>query len=137
MSRLDPVTLEVLRNALPAIAADMAVDLQRASYNMMIYEVQDFCCALLDADGRELCESESTPMHIGSLPWYIRGFLHRIDKNELINDPSTLVEVKPAGKPVSEAVHRHLKSRKRRHPPRSWSCRWTGAASARERSGPS
>ena len=22
-------------------------------------------------------------MHIGSLPWYIRGFLHRIDKSEL------------------------------------------------------
>ena len=28
--------------------------------------------------GRELCESDSTPMHIGSLPWYIRGFLHRL-----------------------------------------------------------
>ena len=42
---LDPVTLEVLRNALPAVAAEMAVDLQRTSYNMMIYEVQDFCCA--------------------------------------------------------------------------------------------
>ena len=45
---LDPVTLEVLRNALPAIADEMAVDLQRTSYNMMIYEVQDYCCALLD-----------------------------------------------------------------------------------------
>ena len=43
--RLDPVTLEVLRNALPAIADEMAVDLQRTSYNMMIYEVRDYCCA--------------------------------------------------------------------------------------------
>ena len=55
--RLDPVTLEVLRNALPAIAADMAVDLQRTSYNMMIYEIQDFCCALLDADGRLISQN--------------------------------------------------------------------------------
>ena len=48
---LDPVTLEVIRNALPAIADEMSVDLQRTSYNMMIYEVRDYCCALLDADG--------------------------------------------------------------------------------------
>ena len=55
--KLDPVTLEVLRNALPAIAADMATDLQRTSYNMMIYEVQDYCCALLDAEGRLICQN--------------------------------------------------------------------------------
>ena len=36
---LDPVTLEVIRNALPAISNEMAADLQRTSYNMMIYEV--------------------------------------------------------------------------------------------------
>ena len=50
--RLDPVTLEVLRNAFPAIADEMSFDLQRTSYNMMIYEVRDYCCALLDTDGR-------------------------------------------------------------------------------------
>ena len=62
-SRLDPVTLEVLRNALPAIAADMAIDLQRTSYNMMIYEVQDFCCALLDARGRLVCQNVGGVSH--------------------------------------------------------------------------
>src|SRR3982751_2023837 len=48
---LDPVTLEVIRNALPAISTEMAADLQRTSYNMMIYEVRDFCTAVLSADG--------------------------------------------------------------------------------------
>ena len=48
---LDPVTLEVIRNALPAISDEMSVDLQRTSYNMMIYEVRDYCTALLDPDG--------------------------------------------------------------------------------------
>jgi N-methylhydantoinase B/oxoprolinase/acetone carboxylase alpha subunit len=33
---LDPVTLEVIRNALPAISTEMAADLQRTSYNMML-----------------------------------------------------------------------------------------------------
>jgi N-methylhydantoinase B len=45
------VTLEVIRNALPAISDEMSVDLQRTSYNMMIYEVRDYCTALVDPDG--------------------------------------------------------------------------------------
>src|SRR5918911_727054 len=56
-TRLDPVTLEVIRNALPAIANEMSVDLQRTSYNMMIYEVRDYCCALLDVEGRLLAQN--------------------------------------------------------------------------------
>ncbi len=48
---LDPVTLEVIRNALPAISDEMSVDLQRTSYNMMIYEVRDYCTALVDPAG--------------------------------------------------------------------------------------
>src|SRR6185312_7293125 len=56
-TRIDPVTLEVLRNALPAIADEMSVDLQRTSYNMMIYEVRDYCCALLDVEGRLISQN--------------------------------------------------------------------------------
>src|SRR3954447_24762721 len=48
---LDPVTLEVMRNTLPAVSDEMSYDLQRTSYNMMIYEVRDYCTALLDAKG--------------------------------------------------------------------------------------
>lgn len=56
-AKLDPVTLEVIRNALPAIANEMSFDLQRTSYNMMIYEVRDYCCALLDVDGRLISQN--------------------------------------------------------------------------------
>jgi hypothetical protein len=49
--RLDPVTLEVIRNAFPAISNEMSYDLQRTSYNMMIYEVCDYSCTLLDTEG--------------------------------------------------------------------------------------
>src|ERR1700683_1762883 len=51
VQQFDTVTLEVIRNALPAIANEMAADLQRTSYNMMIYEVRDFCTALVAPDG--------------------------------------------------------------------------------------
>ena len=47
---IDPVTLEVIRNALPAISDEMSADLHRTSYNMMIYEVGDYCCALVEPE---------------------------------------------------------------------------------------
>src|SRR3984957_5771908 len=65
--RIDPVTLEVLRNALPAIADEMSVDLQRTSYNMMIYEVRDYCCAILDVEGRLLSQN------IGGVSHFVAG----------------------------------------------------------------
>src|SRR5256714_11810215 len=60
---LDPVTLEVIRNALPAIANEVAVDLQRTSYNMMIYEVRDFCTALVSADGELVSQNVGGVSH--------------------------------------------------------------------------
>jgi N-methylhydantoinase B len=54
---VDPVTLEVIRNALPAISNEMSYDLQRTSYNMMIYEVRDYSCTLVDSAGRLLSQN--------------------------------------------------------------------------------
>lgn len=48
---VDPITLEVIRNAVPSISDEMSAALQRASYNMMIYEVRDYCCALVMPNG--------------------------------------------------------------------------------------
>src|ERR1035437_9240362 len=60
---LDIVTLEVIRNVLPSIANEMSYVLQRTSYNMMIYEVRDYCCALLDTSGRLLAENTGGVSH--------------------------------------------------------------------------
>src|ERR1700733_10999330 len=60
---LDAVTLEVIRNALPAIANEMAADLQRTSYNMMIYEVRDFCTALITTEGELVSQNVGGVSH--------------------------------------------------------------------------
>ena len=75
---LDPVTLRVVGGAFNAIAKEMAHVLYRMSYSSIIRESEDLGCGIFDMEGAELCESESTPMHIGSLPWYIRGFMRRL-----------------------------------------------------------
>ncbi len=61
--KLDPVTLEVIRNALPAVSNEMAADLQRTSYNMMIYEVRDFCTALMGVDGSLISQNVGGVSH--------------------------------------------------------------------------
>ncbi|MFN8187715.1 MAG: hydantoinase B/oxoprolinase family protein [Gaiellales bacterium] len=76
---VDPITLRVLGGAFHAIAREMAGVLFRMSYSSIIRESEDLGAGIFDAQGRELCESDSTPMHIGSLPWYIRGFMHRLE----------------------------------------------------------
>ncbi|MFZ2065497.1 MAG: hydantoinase B/oxoprolinase family protein [Xanthobacteraceae bacterium] len=60
---LDPVTLEVIRNALPAVANEMAADLQRTSYNMMIYEVRDFCTSLVNTKGELISQNVGGVSH--------------------------------------------------------------------------
>jgi len=60
---LDPVTLEVIRNALPAVANEMAADLQRTSYNMMIYEVRDYCTSLVNPKGELISQNVGGVSH--------------------------------------------------------------------------
>ena len=76
---VDPVTLRVIGGAFNAIAGEMAEVLYRMSWSSIIRESEDLGCGLFDPEGREICESESSPMHIGSLPAYIRGFMERLD----------------------------------------------------------
>jgi N-methylhydantoinase B len=80
--KIDPVTLEVLRNALPAIADEMSIDLQRTSYNMMIYEVRDYCCALLDAQGRLISQNVGGVSHfVADLGVIVKDAVQRFGKD--------------------------------------------------------
>ena len=75
---IDRVTLRVVGGAFNAIAREMAQALYRMSNSSIIRESEDLGCGLYDAQGNEFCESESSPMHIGSLPAYIRGFMRKL-----------------------------------------------------------
>jgi N-methylhydantoinase B/oxoprolinase/acetone carboxylase alpha subunit len=75
---IDRVTLRVIGGAFNTIAREMAQMLYRMSNSSIIRESEDLGCGLYDALGNEFCESESSPMHIGSLPAYIRGFMRKL-----------------------------------------------------------
>ena len=76
---VDPVTVQVVGGALRAIAREMAELLFRMAYSSIMRESRDIGAGLLDFHGRQICESDSTPMHCGSLPAYVKGIdrVHR------------------------------------------------------------
>jgi N-methylhydantoinase B len=76
--KIDPITLQVIGGALHSIAEQMGNVLYRMSYSSIIRESQDLGAGLFDRSFNTLCESDSTPMHIGSLPGYLRGINKRI-----------------------------------------------------------
>jgi N-methylhydantoinase B len=63
--KTNPITVEVVRNAINAYADEMATALCKSAYNMMIYEVRDFCCGLLDRDARMISQNK------GGLPIFL------------------------------------------------------------------
>jgi N-methylhydantoinase B/oxoprolinase/acetone carboxylase alpha subunit len=90
---VDRVTLRVLGGAFNAIAKEMAQTLYRMSNSSIIRESEDIGCGIFGVDGRELCESETSPMHIGSLPFYIRGFMRKLEGQ--IHDGDVIIHNHP------------------------------------------
>ena len=78
---VDPITLQVVGGAMNAASHEMAQYLIRMAYSSIMRESRDIGAGILDFHGRQLCESDSTPMHCGSLPAYVRGVdrVHRGD----------------------------------------------------------
>jgi N-methylhydantoinase B len=63
--QVDPITLEVVRNNLIANAEEIATVLVRTAYNIMIFEVQDFCVGILDENGDLMAQNK------GGLPIFL------------------------------------------------------------------
>ncbi|MFC4542514.1 hydantoinase B/oxoprolinase family protein [Halosolutus amylolyticus] len=67
-SRIDPVTLEVLRNQLESVAEEMGQTLIRGAYSPNIKERRDCSTALFDSTGRLIAQAEHIPVHLGAMP---------------------------------------------------------------------
>ena len=76
---IDPITVEVIGNALASIVEEMGETLVRAAYSTNIKERRDCSTCLFDAEGRTLCQAEHIPMHLGSLIGVVDEILERYD----------------------------------------------------------
>jgi N-methylhydantoinase B len=82
---VDPVTLEVVRNAAAAVCEEMNATLVRTSYSPNVKERQDCSCALFDAEGALAAQAENLPVHLGAMPFSVAAALEAFP-------PATLAE---------------------------------------------
>ncbi len=67
MSQLDPVRLEVIRNALIAGAEEMNLSIWRTARSTVVRETLDYSTALFDGAGRAVAQSTRIPIHLNSM----------------------------------------------------------------------
>ena len=81
-TRVNPITLEVVRSALATTANEMATVLRKTSYNMMIYEVRDYCVGLVDPAGNIISQnSGALPIFLADLGPAILDGVRRYQKD--------------------------------------------------------
>ncbi len=64
---LDPISFEVIRNALVAATDEMVLTLRRSAYSTNIKTRSDFSCAFFDAELRAVAQGFTQPVHLGSM----------------------------------------------------------------------
>ena len=64
MMDVDPITVEVVRNAFITTIQDMRASIGRAAFSPIIYESHDFSCAMLNPRAEILAISDDLPAHI-------------------------------------------------------------------------
>jgi len=71
-----PISLEIFRSTITAIAEEMGVVLTRSSYSPNIKERRDCSCAIFDPHGRLIAQAAHVPVHLGSMPDSVASALH-------------------------------------------------------------
>jgi len=78
-----PVTLEVVRNAITAIAEEMSVIVMRSARSPLLKEAGDLSSALTDAEGRLIAQGRDMPIHMGVMAFTVKEFLKRVPGGSL------------------------------------------------------
>jgi N-methylhydantoinase B len=92
IGEVDPITLEVVRNALIGAAEEAGAALRRTAYSPNIKERVDCSTAVFDAQGRMVAQAEHIPVHLGSMPASVAAALDTygtLDPGDqvLVSDP--------------------------------------------------
>jgi N-methylhydantoinase B len=93
--QIDPITFEVLRNALVAAVDEMGLMLEKVAFSMVVSEGRDFSTSISDATGNLVADgTQDLPGHIGTIPFTTKGVIEHIGLANLrpgdiilMNDP--------------------------------------------------
>ena len=72
---LDPITFEVIKNALSSIADEMALIVMRSAYSPVVRDTMDYSTALCDRRGQLIAQGLTLAVQLGSFPDSMRILL--------------------------------------------------------------
>jgi N-methylhydantoinase B len=78
-----PITLEVVRHAILAIAEEMSVIVMRSARSPLLKEAGDLSSALTDGRGRLIAQGRDIPIHLGVMAFTVKAFLERVPRRTL------------------------------------------------------
>ncbi|MDP6180896.1 MAG: hydantoinase B/oxoprolinase family protein, partial [Desulfatiglandales bacterium] len=64
---LDPITVEVIKNALTSVANEMSISLRRTSMSPILYEMLDFCVDLYNSKTELIAEGRGSVAFQGTV----------------------------------------------------------------------
>src|SRR6185369_7108890 len=65
---MDPITLEVIKNALSSVADEMALVLMRSAYSPVVRDSMDYSTALCDRNGQVIAQGLTLAVQLGAFP---------------------------------------------------------------------
>src|ERR687891_2332558 len=89
----DPIAFELFKNAIFAIADEMALTVMRTTYSGVLKDNMDFSTALADADGKLVAQGLTLPGHLGSIPTALESIMRHFGDQMgpgdifIMNDP--------------------------------------------------
>lgn len=92
---IDPITLEILTQALISTVREMRATVCRTASSVAIYDAKDFSCGLFAPDSQVVAQSEDIGSHVVPLPWSVRTAMEKMGAGLkegdviLVNDPYT------------------------------------------------
>lgn len=90
---IDPISFEVVRHALAAVADEMALIVMRSAYSPVVRDSMDYSTALCDENGRIIAQGLTLAVQLGSFPdsmrIVLRDYAGKLEPGDVLiaNDP--------------------------------------------------
>jgi N-methylhydantoinase B len=90
---IDPISRQLVGNALAAIADEMAVTIFRTAHSTIVRDSMDFSTSLCDSHGQQVAQAVTVPFHLGAVPTAMQSLLSvygdSLRENDIyiMNDP--------------------------------------------------
>lgn len=72
---LDPITQQIVANALGSIADEMATTIFRTAHSTVVRDAMDFSASVCNPRGEQIAQAVSVPFHLGSIPTAMQSLL--------------------------------------------------------------